>query len=74
MLWLAQGASFFFLARGGEMFASKEGCWATGTYCVVGMGFSFGAVPNSIGQCGIRLIASRYGFGANKGANYGMER
>ena len=25
--WLALGASFFFLARAGEIFARKEGCW-----------------------------------------------
>ena len=30
VLWLALGASFFFLAPAGEMFASKEGCWDDG--------------------------------------------
>ena len=27
MLWLALGTSFFILARAGEIFASKEGCY-----------------------------------------------
>ena len=53
-----------FLARVGEMFASKEG--SLGTCCAVGMWFSSGAVSNSIGQCGIRLIASRFGFEVQK--------
>lgn len=30
VLWLALGASFFFLARAGEIFASKEGQWDHG--------------------------------------------
>ena len=30
MLWLSLGASFFLLARAGEMIASKEGCWDDG--------------------------------------------
>ena len=30
MLWLGLGASFFFLAREGETFVSKEGCWDDG--------------------------------------------
>ena len=30
VLWLALGASFFFLARAGEIFASKEECWYDG--------------------------------------------
>ena len=30
MLWLTLGASFFFLARAGETFASEEGCWDDG--------------------------------------------
>ena len=27
MLWLALGAWFFFIARAGETFVSKEACW-----------------------------------------------
>ena len=45
-----------------------------GMYCTVGMWFSFGAIYNLIGQCGVRLIASRLGFGAQKGTNCGTER
>ena len=33
----------------------------------MGIWFSFGAVSRSIGQCEVRLIASRFGSGAQKG-------
>ena len=38
-----------------------------GTFCTVGMWFSFGAVLNSVEQDGAKLIASMFGFGAQKG-------
>ena len=68
MLWLVLGASFFFIARAGEICASKEGCWDDGQILRREDGFFRGS-PNSIGQCGVRLIASRFGFGAQKGTN-----
>ena len=64
----------FFLAGAGEMLASKEGCWDDGHILLGGVWFSFGAVPNSIGQCRVGLIASRFGFGAQKGTNCRMGR
>ena len=33
--------------------------------CAVGVWVSFGTGINSIGQRGVRLIVSRFGFGAN---------
>ena len=68
------GFFFFFLVRAGEMFASKGGRWDDGLILPRGDVVYFGAVLNSIGQCGVRLIMLRYGFGAQKGIDCGTER
>ena len=52
----------FFLARRAKCSRARKDAGTMGTYCAVGMWFSFGSVPNSIGQCGVRLIASRFGW------------
>ena len=44
------------------------------TLCAVGIWFSFGGVLNSIGQCGVRLIARRFNFGAQEGIDCGTEQ
>ena len=72
-LWLGRGASFFLLTRAGEVFVSKEGCWYDGRILRRGdVAFIWGR-PNLIGQVGIMLIASRFGFGVQKGTKCGTK-
>ena len=74
MLELALEASSYVLARAGEMFASKEGCLDDGHILRHETWFYFGAFLKMIIQCRVRLVASRLGFGAQKGINCGTER
>ena len=73
MLWLVLRASFFFITRAGGIVWSKEERWNNGQILRRRDAFFFGAVLNSIEQCEIRLIASRFGFGAQNGVNCGAE-
>ena len=56
------------------MFASKEGRWDDGHIFHRRDVVLFGAVLNSIGQCGTRLIGSSFGLGAQKRIDHGMKR
>ena len=67
MLCLALGASFLFWHGRAKCSREKKDLGTLGTCCAVGMWFSSGAVSISIGQCGARLIASRFGSGVKKG-------
>ena len=69
-----RGFVFLFSTGRRNVHEQGKGVGTMGIYFAVGLWFFLRAITNSIGQYGARLIASRFGFGAQKGTNCGMEQ